>query len=104
MGREREPCVYMLAGRRHGTLYTGVTSNLGARLHQHRNGLIPGFTHDYDVARLVWLERHETMETAIAREKRIKKWERQWKINMIEAENPNWDDLALDLGFPPLPA
>ena len=103
MARDREPCVNMVASRRHGTVYTGVTSNLLVRLHQHRQGLIEGFTRDYGVARLVWFERHETMDAAIVREKRIKKWRRQWKINLIEADNPFWEDLALGLGFDAIP-
>lgn len=102
MSRERSPTVYLLASRRNGTLYVGVTSDLLARLHQHRNGLIEGFTSDYGVKRLVWFETHETMESAILREKRIKKWNRQWKINLIEDANPDWDDLAIGLGFDPL--
>ena len=98
-----EPTVYLLASRKNGTLYVGVTADLIKRLYQHRNGLIEGFTNDYGVKRLVWFERHDSMESAILREKRIKKWRRQWKIDVIEAFNPDWDDLALTLGFDPLP-
>ena len=98
-----QPCVYLLASRAYGTLYCGVTSDLLTRLCQHRDELIKGFTSDYDVHRLVWFEQHGTMETAIQREKRIKKWNRQWKINLIEDENPDWRDLAVDLGLATLP-
>ena len=104
MQRDIEPCVYMLASHRNGTLYTGVTSALLGRLYKHRNGLLEGFTSDYGVWRLVWFERHETMEAAIQREKRIKKWNRQWKVELTEASNPDWGDLAVDLGFDPLPS
>jgi len=104
MKDEFGPTVYILASRRYGTLYTGVSSLLMQRLYQHRYGLIEGFTKDYGVNRLVWFEVHATMESAILREKRIKKWNRQWKIDLIEAGNPDWDDLAIGLGFDPLPS
>jgi putative endonuclease len=97
-----QPCVYLLASKRNGTLYVGVTSNLPARVWQHRNGAVRGFTREYGVRLLVWFEHHPTMESAISREKRIKKWNRAWKMELIEAENPEWRDLAEDLGFPPL--
>ena len=96
------PTVYLLASRRNGTLYVGVTSNLIARLHQHREGSLPGFSRDYAVKRLAWFEPHATMEQAILREKRIKKWNRAWKLELIERANPGWRDLAEDLGFGPL--
>jgi len=96
---EKRPFVYIVASRRHGTIYTGVTTNLMARVRQHREGLIDGFTHDYGVRRLVWFEEHEAITEAIRREKRIKKWNRDWKIRLIEADNPHWDDLAVELGF-----
>lgn len=102
MMREISPTVYILASRKNGTLYTGVTADLIKRLYEHRNGLIEGFTKDYGVKRLVWFEPHDSMDSAILREKRIKKWNRQWKIELIEAGNPNWDDLALGFGFEPL--
>jgi putative endonuclease len=95
-----EPCVYLLASRRHGTLYIGVTSNLLQRVVQHREGLIPGFTRDYGVKRLVWYEPHDDMEAAIVREKRLKQWRRAWKTELIERQNPHWLDLAIDLGLP----
>ena len=98
-----DPCVYLLASHRNGTLYVGVTSNLLQRLHQHREGLLGGFTKDYGVHRLVWFEQHTTMEHAIVREKRIKKWNRAWKVRLIEDGNPDWCDLALELGFEALP-
>ncbi|HUJ04465.1 MAG TPA: GIY-YIG nuclease family protein [Rhizomicrobium sp.] len=85
--------VYIMASRRHGTLYTGVTSTLPKRVYQHREGLIPGFTKKYGVKRLVWYEPYESMTAAIQREKTIKKYKREWKINLIERDNPNWDDL-----------
>jgi putative endonuclease len=96
------PCVYILASRRHGTLYIGVTSNLLARVVQHREGLIPGFTRRYGVKRLVWYEAHDTMEAAIQREKRLKEWRRAWKIQLIEAHNEYWADLGSTLGLPRL--
>ena len=96
---ERVPSVYLLASGFHGTLYTGVTSNLIGRLYQHREEQTPGFTSRYGVKRLVWFEVHETMETAIRREKSIKRWQRQWKIDLIVSENPTWRDLGEDFGF-----
>jgi len=102
MKRDFGPVVYLLASKRNGTLYTGVTSDLIGRIYKHRNGLLPGFTREYGVKRLVWFEQHATMESAIIREKRIKKWNRAWKLRLIEAENPVWRDLAEDLGFEPL--
>ncbi|HEX5536344.1 MAG TPA: GIY-YIG nuclease family protein [Sphingobium sp.] len=98
----KEPCAYILASKPNGTLYIGVTSNLIARLHQHRTKTIPGFTSRYAVHRLVHFEMCDTMEAAILREKQLKNWRRQWKINLIEAGNPRWNDLATDLGFEPL--
>ena len=96
------PAVYILASRRNGTLYTGVTSKLLVRIQQHRDGTFDGFTREYGVKRLVWFEAHATMESAITREKRIKKWMRAWKLELIEAGNPGWRDLAEDLGLPSL--
>jgi putative endonuclease len=91
--------VYLLASGFRGTLYTGVTSDLLGRVYQHREEVTRGFTSRYGVKRLVWFEPHETMESAIAREKSIKRWQRQWKIELIERDNPTWRDLAEDLGF-----
>jgi putative endonuclease len=85
--------VYMLASRRHGTLYVGVTARLVARMVEHRDGLIEGFTKTYGVKRLVWFERHGSIVPAIRREKSLKKYKREWKINLIERDNPHWDDL-----------
>jgi putative endonuclease len=99
---EWQPCVYILASRRCGTLYVGVTSNLIARLIQHREGLIPGFTSRYGVHRLVWYDVADTMEAAIHREKQLKRWNRDWKLRLIEEHNPDWDDLAIGLGLPPV--
>ena len=96
---ERVPCVYLLASGFHATLYTGVTSNLTGRVWQHREEVTGGFTKRYGVKRLVWFEVHETMESAIQREKSIKRWHRQWKIQLVEAENSTWRDLAEDFGF-----
>lgn len=89
----KSPYVYLLASQRNGTLYVGVTSDLIKRIHQHRTDSVDGFTRKYGVHRLVWLEAHATMESAIPREKQIKKWNRAWKIELIEAENPEWRDL-----------
>lgn len=97
-----QPCVYALASQRNGTLYIGVTSDLLARLHQHREGLIEGFSKRHGVHRLVLFEQHATMDAAITREKRLKKWNRAWKLRLIEDNNPQWRDLAIDLGFAPL--
>ncbi len=98
----KQPCVYILASREYGTLYIGVTSDLIARLYQHRTGQVKGFTARYAVHRLVRFEQFETMHDAITREKQLKRWHRQWKINLIEEKNPRWDDLAIALGFEPL--
>ena len=93
----KTPCVYMLTSKRNGTLYVGVTSNLPQRVWQHKNDLVEGFTRRYGIHALVWYEVHETMENAIAREKTIKEWKRQWKIDLIEAMNPEWRDLYEDI-------
>ncbi len=94
---QRQPCVYLLASRRNGTLYTGVTSNLVKRVWEHKSHVIEGFSSKYAVTTLVWYEVHETMESAICREKAIKNWKRAWKINAIENINPLWRDLYDDL-------
>ncbi|MFC4847877.1 GIY-YIG nuclease family protein [Hephaestia sp. GCM10023244] len=103
MAIERTPCVYILARRYHGTLYTGATSNLVGRIIQHREGAFEGFTKRYAIRTLVYYEVAETMEAAIQREKQIKRWRREYKYNLIERLNPTWDDLAVGLGLPPLP-
>ncbi|MEE8343618.1 MAG: GIY-YIG nuclease family protein [Gammaproteobacteria bacterium] len=94
---ERQPCVYLLASKRNGTLYTGVTSNLVKRVWEHRNHTVEGFTNKYGVNTLVWYEVHATMESAIRREKAIKSWKRAWKIKVIEESNPQWRDLYDDV-------
>ncbi|WP_420605224.1 GIY-YIG nuclease family protein [Novosphingopyxis sp.] len=99
---EKQPCVYIMTSQRNGTIYTGVTSNLMVRVHQHREGIFEGFSKRYDAKRLVWFEVHGEMEPAIVREKRIKGWRRPWKLALIEEENPRWRDLAEDFGFEPL--
>ena len=93
----KQPCVYLLASKRNGTLYVGVTSNLAQRVWQHKEGFIDGFTKWYGVHDLVWYEFHNTMESAIAREKLMKKWKRAWKMDLIENANPAWRDLYSDI-------
>ncbi|PCI44021.1 MAG: GIY-YIG nuclease [Moraxellaceae bacterium] len=90
---QKQPCVYILASKKNGTLYLGVTSNLIQRIWQHKNNQAQGFTEEYSVHQLVYFEQHEEMAAAITREKQIKKWNRQWKINLIEKENSQWKDL-----------
>jgi len=89
--------VYILASRRNGTLYVGMTDDLVRRVWEHRIGALPGFTRRYGVKMLVWYEPHETRETAFHRERQIKKWNRAWKLQLIERSNPTWKDLAGDL-------
>jgi len=93
------PAVYILASAQNGTLYTGTTSNLIQRIAQHRSGHFDGFSARYGTEVLVWFEMHATMEHAILREKRIKKWNRGWKLRLVEEGNPGWRDLAVDFGF-----
>jgi len=88
-----EPAVYILASKRNGTLYIGVTSDLRKRIWEHREGFVDGFTKKYSVHRLVYYELFADMYNAITREKRLKKWRRAWKIRLIEEKNPRWDDL-----------
>ncbi len=90
---ERRYSVYMMASRRNGTLYVGVTNHLAARAYQHRNGVGSEFTSRYAVNMLVWYEHYGDVREAIAREKQLKKWERQWKLDLIERFNPDWTDL-----------
>jgi len=85
--------VYLLASRKHGTLYVGVTNDLARRVHEHKEGLHPGFTSPHAVARLVYFEIFDDPVFAITREKQIKKWKRDYKLNVIERDNPSWDDL-----------
>jgi putative endonuclease len=89
-----QPVVYILASEPYGTLYIGVTGNLAARIEAHRNGSVDGFTKEYDVHTLVYFEVHSEMYEAIQREKRLKKWNRAWKIRLIEEMNPEWKDLS----------
>jgi putative endonuclease len=89
----KAPCVYLLASRKRGTLYVGATSDLVKRVWEHKNGVVEGFTKRYKVHTLVWFEQHDTMESAIAREKAMKEWKRIWKLELVEASNPAWDDL-----------
>lgn len=93
---EKQFYVYMLASAANGTLYIGVTSNLVQRIWQHKEGLIGGFTSQYGVHMLVWYEQHEEALAAITREKQLKKWNRAWKISLVERTNPHWRDLYLD--------
>ncbi|HXG29780.1 MAG TPA: GIY-YIG nuclease family protein [Nevskiales bacterium] len=90
---EKDFYVYIVASRRNGTLYVGVTSDLRQRVWQHRTAAVDGFSRWYGVCRLVWYERHERAESAILREKRIKEWKRTWKLELIESSNPYWRDL-----------
>ncbi len=94
---DRYPVIYILASSRNGTLYIGVTSDLVARVWQHREHVVEGFTKQHDVAMLVWYEVAGTMEAAITREKQIKKWRRAWKIALIEKDNPYWNNLWSDI-------
>ena len=91
------PCVYILASRRAGALYVGVTADLVQRVWQHKSDFVKGFTSRYNIHSLVWYEAHDSMESAIAREKAIKKWRRQWKIELIVQNNPDWRDLYSDI-------
>ena len=88
-----QPCVYMMASSRNGTLYIGVTSDLLSRVWQHKNNTVAGFTKKYEAHQLVWYEPHERMDSAISREKALKKWNRIWKLRLIEQFNPDWQDL-----------
>jgi putative endonuclease len=90
---ERQPFVYMMASHRNGTLYVGVTSKPIKRIWEHKNSVVDGFSRRYKIHTLVWYELHETMESAILREKRLKEWKRVWKIRLIEERNPDWLDL-----------
>ena len=89
----KQPAVYILASKRNGTLYIGVTSYLVKRIWEHKNNMVEGFTKRYNVHQLVWYELHDSMESAIIREKRLKDWKRKWKLELIEKSNPDWKDL-----------
>ena len=97
MSRDYHYFVYILASDRNGTLSVGVTSDLIRRVQEHREGLVPGFTKRYAVKLLVYFEPHRDINEAILREKRIKRWRRKWKLELIEAQNPQWRDLWIDL-------
>jgi putative endonuclease len=103
VGAEAFIAVYIMASRRHGTLYVGVTSDLISRIAQHKDGELDGFTKRYGVTRLVWYETHDLMTDAIKREKQLKKYKREWKINLTERENFEWNDLLPSLLAPPGP-
>jgi putative endonuclease len=89
--------VYILASRRNGTLYIGMTDDLVRRSWEHRTGAVPGFTRKYGIKMLVWFEQHDTRESAFQRERQLKKWNRAWKLRLIERFNPSWKDLADEL-------
>jgi putative endonuclease len=89
--------VYILASKRNGTLYVGVTNDLSRRIDEHKVHAVEGFTKQYGVDQLVWYEAHERIESAISREKQLKKWNRAWKLRLIEQDKPNWDDLSYQL-------
>jgi putative endonuclease len=95
--REKQPAVYILASARNGTLYIGVTSDLIQRIWQHRNDVVEGFSNRHRIHQLVYFEQHESMAAAIVREKQLKKWNRAWKLDLIEQHNPYWRDLYLEL-------
>jgi putative endonuclease len=101
---ERTPCVYILASGYNGAVYVGVTSNLIGRVLQHRAGTFDGHTKKYRIYRLVYFEVADTMEAVIAREKQLKRYRRDWKRNLIEADNPAWNDLAVGFGLDPIPS
>ncbi|HEY4405284.1 MAG TPA: GIY-YIG nuclease family protein [Xanthobacteraceae bacterium] len=90
--------VYILASCRNGTLYIGMTDDLARRIWEHQIGAVPGFTRKYGVKLLVWFERHESRESAFQRERQLKKWNRIWKVDLIEKTNPDWRDLTEDIG------
>ena len=89
----KQPAVYILASKKNGTLYTGVTSDLVKRIWEHKNDLVDGFTRRYKVHNLVWYELHDNIDAAIEREKNMKEWKRAWKVRLFEKDNPNWNDL-----------
>lgn len=101
MARYEFIAVYIMASQRNGTLYIGVTSNLIKRAHEHREGLVEGFTARYGCKLLVWFEQHEAMHSALAREKQLKLFRRAWKLTLIEKDNPTWRDLFEDFINPP---
>jgi putative endonuclease len=92
-----QPCVYVLTNRRNGALFVGVTSNLVKQVREHRSEVLEGLGRRYRVHQLVWYETHESMESAVRREKELKEWRRKWKLELIEASNPTWRDLLTEL-------
>ncbi|MGR5253578.1 GIY-YIG nuclease family protein [Vibrio astriarenae] len=92
---EKVPCVYMMASNNRKTLYIGVTTNLQGRVWQHKNGIVDGFSKKYQTHRLVFFEQYQDVTAAIAREKQLKNWHREWKNNLVEQQNPQWLDLSL---------
>ena len=94
---EKSPCVYIITNKKNGTLYIGVTSNLIKRMWEHRKKIIDGFSKKHKLQQLIYYELHETLDSAITREKQLKKWNRQWKLRLIEENNPNWNDLYFSL-------
>ena len=97
MNQQKTYFVYILASKPNGTLYTGVTSNLVARVWQHKNNIVEGFTQKYNVHSLVYFEAHSSPKEAIMREKQIKKWKRSWKVKLIEENNPAWQDFWTEI-------
>jgi len=93
----KEGYVYIITNKRYGTLYIGVTSNIIKRIYEHKQGVVEGFSKKYDLKKLVYYECHPNIENAIAREKQLKNWHRQWKINLINSFNPEWEDLYYKL-------
>ena len=94
---QKQAYVYIMANKRNGTIYIGVTSNLPTRVWQHKNNIMESFTKKYSTHNLVYFEQHQNMRSAIDREKQIKKWKRKWKLELIQEENPNWKDLYEDI-------
>jgi len=99
---EKQPCVYILASKKHGALYIGVTSDLLKRVYEHRSDVFNGHTSQFAIKKLVRFKQFGSMEDAILREKQLKNWHRDWKTNLIEGDNPEWVDLAIGIGLPPL--
>jgi len=93
----KQPCVYIMASTRNGTLYIGVTSHLVKRVYEHSSDAVAGFTSKYRIHDLVWYEQHATMHSAITREKALKEWKRKWKLELVEESNPKWRDLYPDI-------
>ena len=93
---ENQYYIYILASKRNGTLYIGMTNNLQKRLYEHKNKIVPGFSQKYNIDKLVYFEITSDVKSAIAREKQLKKWNRKWKLELIEKSNPQWNDLSED--------